>query len=191
MAPTIVTVDNQGKAQYFNKVTKEPARRPVHGTTPRVPKYTVRRILHDNREEYAEKEKSNTMKAQIKINGRVRKLGDTDGHGDRWLTRTLMAYRHMAAKNAGGRGWWYKDSNNIIRGPYSSTNMRHWMERGKLSKRLLVRFGDHGTFQRVEEYFPKLQDFFPSEDNIPNDLVHALISLRKHVNQQSVDAKFS
>jgi hypothetical protein len=50
--------------------------------------------------------------------------------------------------------WWYRDPNNIVRGPFSTTEMRAWSDKGYFNGGLEIALSDRGPFLPLSSVYP-------------------------------------
>jgi hypothetical protein len=50
--------------------------------------------------------------------------------------------------------WWYKDTEGVVRGPFSTLCMRHWRSKGYLPDDLEIKYTMNASFAPLRELFP-------------------------------------
>ena len=117
-----------------------------------------------------ENQKRDVMKKQL---DRLRTLSESTvsertsslAHARRWLLRASMALDRISSRNAKDYkawGWEYLDANGTIYGPFSTSRMREWFEKGYFSSHLPVRYTsqDNRPFVGISELFIDTDDAF-------------------------------
>jgi len=79
------------------------------------------------------------------------KEAETAGGVKMSLYRALVAFGERAGR--GHSGWYYRDQDDRIQGPYSSRRMRKWFTDGYIADDLPLRFGRVGPFRPLSEVF--------------------------------------
>ena len=69
--------------------------------------------------------------------------------------------------------------------------MRNWFKRGCFSVKTYVRYGDHGAFDMINEFFPDAKEVFPSESKLFGDLMMALASVGSKCDSEELEKTFS
>ena len=144
-----------------------------------------------NRRQRRWKTLSEIQKMQVMLHKKAKELQfEVGGNDSIWMARAVLAYRHITTPRE-RRGWHYKDSTGKVFGPFSPKQMRSWFKRGCFSVKTYVRYGDHGTFDMINEFFPDAKEVFPSESKLFGDLMMALASVGTKCDIEELDKMFS
>jgi hypothetical protein len=144
-----------------------------------------------NRRQKRWKTLSEIQKMQVMLHKKAKELQfEVGGNDSIWMARAVLAYRHITTPRE-RRGWHYKDSTGKVFGPFSPKQMRNWFKRGCFSVKTYVRYGDHGTFDMINEFFPDAKEVFPSESKLFGDLMMALASVGAKCDGEELDKMFS
>ena len=150
---------------------------------------------------------------QVMLHKKAKELQfEVGGNDSIWMARAVLAYRHITTPRE-RRGWYvfflllllvftitkvhtrthrhYKDSTGKVFGPFSPKQMRNWFKRGCFSVKTYVRYGDHGAFDMINEFFPDAKEVFPSESKLFGDLMMALASVGSKCDSEELEKTFS
>eukprot|EP00940_MAST-03C_sp_MAST-3C-sp2_P000610 g610.t1 len=131
------------------------------------------------------------QKMQVMLHKKSKELQyDVGPNASTWVSRAVLAYRHITTPRE-RRGWHYKDSTGKIFGPFPPKQMRSWFKRGCFSVKTYVRYGDHGAFDQINEFFPSAKEVFPSEAKLFGDLMMALASVGLQCDAEDLDKAYS
>ena len=70
------------------------------------------------------------------------------------MTAAVTAATVAAASVSEKKVWWYRDPQGVVRGPFSTTEMRAWSEKGYFSGGLEVALSDRGPYLPLSSVYP-------------------------------------
>lgn len=153
-------------------------------------KEVSRNDIAQNRRRKRWKTLTEMQKMQVMLHKKAKELQFEVGRNDSiWMARAVLAYRHITTPRE-RRGWHYKDATGKVFGPFPPKQMRSWFKRGCFSVKTYVRYGDHGAFDMINEFFPDAKEVFPSEEKLFGDLMMALASVGTKCDMEDLNRTF-